>query len=262
MSQSSPSNETEFRPWILSLKGLETKFIGRRIYAFRTVGSTNDIACQLAGDGAPEGTIIVADTQTRGRGRRSRSWVSPPGGIWASVILRPSFQPSQIVPLTLITALAVTLSIREAAPLPVKIKWPNDVFIRDKKVAGILAEMPSSLVPRPSLVVVGIGINLNIPLSDLPEGATSVAEELGRKIDRDELLVKLANELERAYLTLARSGFEPLREKVKGYMLGLGQRVRIENVGEGLAEDIDSLGRLVLKKDDGSRIKVVSGEIR
>lgn len=247
---------------LLSLPGLKTKFVGQRIYSFRTVGSTNDIALQLADDGAPEGTIILADTQTRGRGRRSRTWISPVGGIWASIILRPSFQLSHIVPLTLTTALAVTLGIQNITSLPIKIKWPNDLFIRGKKVGGILAEMPSLLASHSSpVIVVGIGINLNIPLSLLPEGATSLAEESGQKIDRDELLVNLANELEAAYLILTKSGFGPLRERVRAYLLNLGQQVQVENIGKGWAEDIDVLGRLILRKADGSKVKVVSGDM-
>ena len=153
------------------LPNIGTRLIGRYIRWHESLPSTNDVALRLADVGVPEGTVIVAEEQTAGRGRRGRAWASPRGGIWLSVILRPGI-PVERVPLIALSAAAATAqAIREATGLPARVKWPNDVLVDGKKIVGILAEAGAG----GEWVVVGIGINANIPLDVLPQATGSPA---------------------------------------------------------------------------------------
>ena len=149
--------------------GLTRKLWESTLCIMMTVSSTQDIAAEMARGGAAEGTLVIAEMQEKGRGRKGRSWVSlPEGGIYLSLILRPNLMPSQVVQIPLIAGVALTKAIRETVPLQPMIKWPNDIFIGKKKVGGILTEM-SSEIDGVNYVVLGIGLNVNMPASLLDE---------------------------------------------------------------------------------------------
>jgi len=181
---------------------LHTDFIGQEIYHFAEVTSTNDVAKELAIKGAKEGTIVIAETQSRGRGRRGRKWISPEGGIWFSIILRLKIDPEDIFRLTLMAAAVVAKVINDMFTLKAEVKWPNDVMIGGKKVCGVLTEMVTKggIV---DFVVVGVGINANIDVDSFSEPLrkflTSLKEELKEDIDRERLLRALLEELEKRY---------------------------------------------------------------
>jgi BirA family biotin operon repressor/biotin-[acetyl-CoA-carboxylase] ligase len=170
---------------------LKTKCIGRTIHAYNSVHSTNDIAARLASEGAPEGTIVTSEIQTKGRGRLSRSWHSPPEtGIYSSIILRPKFASEQAPGLSIMTALALADTIETYCPDQTKIKWPNDVLISGRKVAGILTEL-SAEGRRIEHVVIGVGINVNHRAEDFPEELRSIATSVRRVTRRKQSRVEL-----------------------------------------------------------------------
>lgn len=248
-------------------EGLGTRFLGKEVHHFSEVRSTNDEAKSLAGKGAGEGTVVVAERQIGGKGRLGRSWASPAGGIWVSIILRPAFQPLEAPKLTLATALAVTRVLREETHLDARIKWPNDVFINSKKVCGILTEMNAEL-DRIHYVILGIGLNVNIDIMDFPEEvrgtATSLMEELGKPISRLQLLRSILREEEKVYDLFLKDGFAPIREEVRNLSYTLGKWVTV-NYGKGMvsgkALDISESGALLLRTDKGRMITVTSGDV-
>jgi BirA family biotin operon repressor/biotin-[acetyl-CoA-carboxylase] ligase len=243
-------------------KGLTTNIIGQNILYYPSVTSTNDIARQEALLKAPEGTAVIADQQTTGRGRLKRAWVSPPGNIAVTVILYPLRQYLQF--LTMLASLAVKYSIEKTTGLKCELKWPNDVLIRGKKVCGILSEskVESDIV---SYAVVGIGINVNMKLSDYPDiaaFATSLANELGREVSRPVILRNLFIEMERLYVNLhdGRSVLSEWRDN----LITLGKKVRVhsnDDVFEGIAETVADDGSLMLRRDNGSLMKFMAGDV-
>ena len=182
---------------------LQTNFIGQEIHNFVEVTSTNDVAKELAIKGARDGTLVVAETQSCGRGRLGKKWVSPKGGIWFSIILRPKGNPEDALKLTLMTAKVVAKVISDIFRLEAEIKHPNDVLIGGKKVCGILTEMRTK-GNTVDFVVIGVGINANINLDSFPrplrKSLTSLKEELKEDIDRKRLLRVLLEELEQYYI--------------------------------------------------------------
>jgi BirA family biotin operon repressor/biotin-[acetyl-CoA-carboxylase] ligase len=183
-------------------KELRTRLVGRSIIFRHVAASTNGLAKELASRGARDGTVVVAGAQTCGRGRLGSEWVSPAGGLWFSVVLRPGVEPSDVIKLVFVAGLAVAKALCELCGLDVAVKWPNDVLVRGKKVCGILAEM-STRGRGVDYVVLGIGVNANFEVSALPErlwhGATSLRTELGRRICLERLLRVILEELEGAY---------------------------------------------------------------
>jgi len=181
---------------------LQTDFIGQEIRYFTEVTSTNDVAKELAIKGAKEGTIVIAETQSRGRGRQGRKWVSPAGGIWFSLILRPKTYPEDALKLTLMTAAVVAKVVSDMFRLKAEVKWPNDIVINGKKVCGILTETRTKgdIV---DFVVIGVGINANINLDSFPKhlrkSLTSLRKELKEDINRKRFLCALLEELEQCY---------------------------------------------------------------
>ncbi|MFC7079901.1 biotin--[acetyl-CoA-carboxylase] ligase [Halorussus caseinilyticus] len=241
--------------------GLEAPF---EIEYRDAVGSTNDRARELADEGAAD-VVVLADEQTGSRGRLDREWSAPSGGVWLSPVLRPDLPPAHVPALTLAAAVATTDAAREAG-VEAEIKWPNDVLVAadgpdetdrgGRKLAGILTEMEGE-ADRVSWVVVGVGVNANVAAADLPAGATSVEEEVGR-IDRRAFVQRL---LER--FDALRSDPEAAVEAWRDRSATLGQRVRVETpkgdvVGE--AVDIDFPGALVVETDDGERVRVHAGD--
>ncbi len=181
---------------------LQTDFIGQEIYIFTEVTSTNDVAKELAIKGAREGTIVIAETQSRGRGRLGRKWVSPEGGMWFSIILRPKVDPEGALKLTLMTAAVVAKVISDTFRLKAEVKWPNDIVINGKKVCGILTEARTK-GDMVDFVVIGVGLNANINLDSFPKhlgkSLTSLREELKEDINRKRFLCALLEELEQCY---------------------------------------------------------------
>ncbi len=248
--------------------GLNTQIMGKHIVHYDEVSSTQDIAAELARGGAAEGTLVIAEMQTKGRGRKGRSWVSlPEGGIYLSLILRPNLMPPQIVQIPLIAGLALTKAIKDIVPLQPMIKWPNDIIIGKKKVGGILTEM-SCEIDGVNYIVLGIGINVNMPASLLVEQtagiATSLAAEYGEYISRAKLVQCFLSEFETIYTKFLASGFSLVRDEWKVLNNTIGSWVKVSDGGEeieGEALDIDNDGFLLVRKESGDVSRIISGDV-
>ncbi|HEX7445408.1 MAG TPA: biotin--[acetyl-CoA-carboxylase] ligase, partial [Methanothrix sp.] len=179
--------------------GLKTKWLGKDLCSFSEVNSTNETARSLASS-CQNGTVILAETQTRGRGRLSRQWASPPGGIWMSLILKPEMPLASVYQINMAVSVAVSKAISNLLGLKAGIKWPNALLIRERKICGILMEI-SAEVGRLDYAVVGLGINANVELSNFPEEwfATSLSHELGHEVSRVDLIQGILLEIEEAY---------------------------------------------------------------
>ena len=243
---------------------LLTGFVGRNVSYHESVDTTMRIAAELAAAGAPEGTIVLAEEQTAGRGRMQRSWVSPPGvNLYFTIVLRPNLDELRY--LAVIAPLSVCLAIEETTGLFPRIKWPNDVLIEGKKVSGILLE--SEITDSDVLYAThGIGINCNFDASEheeIRDIATSLRSELGRDVSREEVLAATLNHFESLYEALRRG--EVVSMDWKQRLDTLGKQVRIERAGGGFEAgtvvDADSDGSLILRRDDGSHVRIESGEV-
>jgi BirA family biotin operon repressor/biotin-[acetyl-CoA-carboxylase] ligase len=231
----------------------------QKIHYFPEIGSTMDAARELAKKGAEEGTIVIAEAQTRGRGRLSRQWLSPEGGIYFTLILRPRISPAYAPRINLMAAIAVAATIRKLFGLKAELKWPNDVLIKGKKVSGILAEMDAEM-DVVNFVNVGIGINANNSFTRFEETATSLKDALGREISRRQFLSALLLEIHRWLPLLMEAA---LLEEWKKLSVTLNKNVRIMSLGEeaiGQAMDVDATGALILKGKDGSLRTVLVGD--
>lgn len=248
--------------------GLRTATIGRRLHVHEAVDSTNDLAMALGRQGHPEGTVVLADRQRRGKGRLGRGWESPPGvGIWTSILLRPAIRPAQAPLLSLVAGVAVADAIREAAELAPALKWPNDVLIRDRKAVGILTELDAE-GEQLRQAVVGIGINVNQAPGDFPEeireSATSLRMAKGTPVSRLDLLLHLYGQFEAWYLRFQGEGGAPIVAGWKERSVMLGRRVRISTDGvtwEGIASDVDADGALLVRTASGEVRRVLAGEV-
>jgi len=226
---------------------------GHPIHRHDTLPSTNDEAARLASEGAPEGTLVIAQSQTRGRGRMGRTWESPRGGLWMSIVLRPECDSEALPGLTLVLATALA----EALPVEATVRWPNDVYAGDRKLAGILAEARWS-GDRMDFCCVGVGINVALPTSDLPpevrERATSLLD-LGIATTPDDVLQAVLPRLEGTCSTFTRDGFEALRPRVEARCSTLGRRVAISrgpgDVLYGEAVALGPQGSLQVDTDAG-----------
>jgi BirA family biotin operon repressor/biotin-[acetyl-CoA-carboxylase] ligase len=242
--------------------GLATRFIGQEVSCYHSLPSTNDVAKTLAQEGVKEGTVIVAEEQTAGRGRIKRRWLSPRGGIALSIILYP---PLDYLPsLIMVASLAVANAIERVTGLKAKLKWPNDVLVNGKKVCGILVESDVR-GNKVDYAVIGIGINANLKLSEFPQiapMATSLSQELGRDVSRREIVRSLLAEAERLYLALA-SG-DSVFKQWRSRLVTLGQEVQVssaEATYKGVAESVASDGSLLLRQPDGNLLKIVAGDV-
>ena len=243
-------------------RNLKTELIGKKVIAYPSLSSTNDIAKREAKKGAREGTVVVAEEQTAGRGRLKRAWLSPKGSIALSIILHPT--PAQLPSLIMVASLAVARCIEKVSGLDTQIKWPNDVLVNDKKVCGILIEsdVRGSAV---DYAVIGIGINVNLKPADFPEiaaTATSLSNELGREISLRGIIHCLLVEAESLYLALPEgdSVFREWRDR----LVTLGKEVELtsgQTSYKGIAESVASDGSLLLRKPDGQLIKIVAGDV-
>ena len=251
-------------------RGLSTNYIGKEIYYFPELRSTNIMAKEKAlhgAEGIDEGMLIIAERQSAGKGRLGREWFSPAGGIWLSTILYPQLSPSYISRITLMTAVAVVKAIKVCTQIESQIKWPNDILINEKKVCGILTEMSAELDVI-NWVVVGIGINANIDLRDFPEdiqeNTISLKGTSGKEVLRVKLVQTFLQEFEKYYEKLKRKEFPFILREWKIYSHTLGKNIRVD-IGEriitGEAIDINESGVLILKKEDGELIEIISGTI-
>lgn len=249
-------------------ESLQTKQLGRKIFYANSVSSTNKWAKKLAKLEASEGTVVVARTQTSGHGRLGRKWISPAGGLWFSVILRPNFDVDKVAKLVFVASLAVAEVLHELYGLDVETKWPNDVLIDGKKVCGILAET-STQNKKASYVVVGIGINANFDVKkSLPqklwENTLSLETKLGQKIRLEELFRALLEKLEDIYHRFLKTDFTLILGEWKKHARFLGHEVEVTSGSgklRGLAVDVDDDGSLIIKTRDGTIKHVLVGDI-
>ncbi|MEA1984664.1 MAG: biotin--[acetyl-CoA-carboxylase] ligase [Euryarchaeota archaeon] len=243
---------------------LGTDMIGHEIHYFDEVDSTNNVAKEM-GHNAPEGTIVIAEIQKSGRGRKGQQWVSPPGGIWLSVILKPTISPGHASRMTLMAGLAVVNAMKELG-VTASLKWPNDILVGGKKVCGILTEMDAE-TGHIDFVVVGIGINANIDPDamneELRKTSTSLSIELGKRIDRAGFVQSVLYELEQGYVKLSTQPFSIMLEEWMSNSDTIGKQVRVitpHRMIEGKVTGITEDGALVLEKKDGSSEKVIAGQ--
>lgn len=247
--------------------GLRTGRFGRHIHYFEQAGSTNDIARDLASAGAPEGTIVLAEAQTRGRGRLGRTWLAPPRScLLLSIVLRPELPPAAAFRLTMLCSVAAAVAVGRTTGLAPAIKWPNDLLLHGKKLAGILSESAST-AERLEYVVVGLGLNVNFDPSSFPEimaTATSLRAATGRDVSRVLLLREIMAEVEDRYPSLWPLGEDLLWQEWRRRMDTLGRQVTVTEGDHrecGLAVDVDRDGSLVLRRDDGSAVAIAVGDV-
>ena len=243
----------------------KTKIIGRDIHVFEETTSTNDVVEKLARDGVREGVVVFAESQTRGRGRLGRKWVSPARkGLWFSILLRPQLRPQETTQLTVATATALRRAIHAETNLPVEIKWPNDILISGKKVAGILTEMSAEL-DRVRHVIPGIGLDVNQDVDEfspeLRKIATSLKIEKGESFSRAALAAAILHELDEEYSRICSGRFAEISSEWEEHCATIGKEVTVQ-IGDrkirGRAESLDDDGALVLRTEHG-RLQLITG---
>jgi BirA family biotin operon repressor/biotin-[acetyl-CoA-carboxylase] ligase len=229
------------------------------VHAFGTVGSTSDVAQRLAVSGAPEGTLVVASTQTRGRGRRGTPWQSPDGGLWFSLVLRPHLPPERASGLSVAAAIAVARAVRDVGGLDAGIKWPNDVHVGGRKIGGVMLESAAA-----DAFVLGVGVDVNIARDDLPRPrwyeTTSLLAETGRRTELAAFLGSVLREFEGRYFRYRGPERGALIDEWRELSVSLGQQVVVAHAGEviegtvfGLEED----GGLIVRALGGRHEKVL-----
>ena len=240
-------------------EALNTKLVGRNVMYYPTVSSTMDAAKMAVLDGVIEGTVIVADHQTAGRGRLGREWLSPPGGnLMLSIILYPRLE--HLARLTLVSCLAIARSIEEVTLLETSIKWPNDVLINGKKISGVLVESDVN-GDKVNYASIGIAVNVNLDVKSIPEIAdiaTSLRDELGMPVSRLQMLTALLGEFEKVYKDMCKG--EPIELDWKRRLTTLGKKVSVrcgDVVHKGFAEDVDKDGNLLLRLPN-KKLEVIS----
>lgn len=249
-------------------EGLNTKYIAKNIFCFNEIGSTNDFALKLAEEETEEGTLVIAERQTHGRGRMKRSWISPPYlGLWFSIILKPQISPHHSSKITFLAGLSVANAIRNETGVDAKLKWPNDVICNGRKLCGILTEIRAESDMVNSLVI-GIGINVNFLKGDFPEylknTATSLRIETKEEVSRVKLLKVILQNIEKYYELFKEDGFGPILSKWKEHSITLNKRVKAGSEGEtfeGFAIDVDDECALLIRRDNGIISRVLSGDV-
>jgi BirA family biotin operon repressor/biotin-[acetyl-CoA-carboxylase] ligase len=252
---------------LLLEKRLTTSVMGRNVFYYQAIGSTNSVARSLAEQGAVEGSVVIAEEQTGGRGRYGRHWISPKGAnILASVILRPDVLPHQVPRLAILGAVSVAESIHKVIGMKTQLKWPHEILLNGKKVGGILTEFSADL-DQVDFVILGIGINVNFDFSGFPElagEATSLSDEAGAKVSRLELLRVLLEQIEANYELMKADRFNQVVEQWNSQCWGVGDWVQIASVeGKqgGILKRIDDDGCLIIAKVDGEQKVAMSGGI-
>ncbi|MFH1244937.1 MAG: biotin--[acetyl-CoA-carboxylase] ligase [Candidatus Omnitrophota bacterium] len=248
----------------LSLE-LNTRIIGKKILSYNIVDSTSAIAAALAEKNEPEGTVIFAEGQKKGKGRLGRNWVSPSAqGIYCSLILRPKIPTEEALLLTLMAGVSCCKAIRQTYGINALIKWPNDIIINNKKVCGILTEMQTRR-GQVDFVILGVGINVSTPVNMLPEGATSLQEETGKHFSRVTLAGSLLRGLETHYLEFMRTGGKNILAQWKNFSALCGKSVKVIRADhitiKGTAGDIDEKGALIVRTDNGVNQHLLATEV-
>ncbi|MGO9585613.1 MAG: biotin--[acetyl-CoA-carboxylase] ligase [Limisphaerales bacterium] len=249
-------------------EAMPSKIIGRDIRVFEQTTSTNDVIEKLARDGVKEGAVVFAESQTKGRGRLGRKWISPERkGLWFSVLLRPALRPQEATQLTVASATALRRAIQSETGLHPEIKWPNDILIGGKKVAGILTELNAEL-DRVRHIILGIGVDVNLNPSEFPaelrKVATSLKIESGKTISRPELATAILRELDNDYARICGGGFAAVADEWEAHCQTIGRNVTIQT-GErrirGCAESLDDDGALLLRTEHGHLERVTGGDV-
>lgn len=251
------------------LKKLKTRFIGKKMRYLENTPSTNWVGKQICSEGEVEkihGLVIIAEEQTGGIGRMGRAWVSPSGGIWITIVLKPRIPIDHVFMVTMAGSVAVARAIRKEFDLGALIKWPNDIFIGNKKVAGLLLEL-SAEADTIHHCLLGIGIDVNVPLNqfspELQKEITSISAELGHEVDRAAFLARILKEFENRFLLIESGEYDAIVREWKSLSCTLEQRVHIttmKNSFEGDAIDIDEYGALIIRKDNGRIERVIAGD--
>jgi len=248
--------------------GLVARRIGSRLVCLKETESTNAVAFRLAEEGAPEGTVVVADTQSAGKGRLGRIWISPPGvNLYCSIVLRPPITPVAACQLTFLSVVAVARAIESCTKLTPQIKWPNDILVSGKKVAGLLNEMNAE-TEKVNFVVLGIGVNLNMRHAQLGQGvrhpATSLLEEGGVEVNRAAFARTLLSELDQLYDRFLVEGEGPVRAEWLERSAVRGRSVRVSCGARefgGVVQGVDAFGALLVLTPDGVLETVLSGDV-
>ena len=246
----------------------KTKIVGRDIRVFEQTTSTNDVIEKLARDGVKEGAVVFAESQTKGRGRLGRAWTSPARkGLWFSVLLRPDLRPQETTRLTVASAAALRRAIQSETGLDPEIKWPNDILIRGKKVAGILTELSAEL-DRVKHVILGIGVDVNLGANEFPaelrKTATSLKIESGKAISRPELATAILRELDHDYARVCGNFFADVADEWEAHCTTIGRAVTIQIGGRrmsGRAESLDDDGALLLRTEHGHLERITGGDV-
>lgn len=250
-------------------KKLQTRFIGKKIRYLENTPSTIWVGKQLCSEGDVEkmhGMVIIAEEQTGGVGRMGRAWISPSGGIWLTIVLKPHVPIDHIFMITMAGSIAVARAIRKEFNLGALIKWPNDIFIGSKKVAGLLLELSadSDVVHH---CLLSIGIDVNVPITnfspELQNQITSICAEVGHKVDRPAFLARILKEFENHYLLIESGEYDAIVQEWKSISCTLDNRVQIrtlKNSFEGEAVDIDEYGALIIRKPSGKLERVIAGD--
>ncbi|ASF39666.1 bifunctional biotin--[acetyl-CoA-carboxylase] synthetase/biotin operon repressor [Halobacillus halophilus] len=248
--------------------GLETKWLGQKLIHFDQVESTQEIGHQLASQGKPHGTVVIADAQGKGRGRMARNWHSPKGkGIWMSILLRPDLPPMRAPQLTLLAATVLAKMVREKTNLHPQIKWPNDLLIDHKKVSGILTEMQAEH-DQIQYVVLGIGMNVNQQLNEIPQDirhkASSLKIESGQEWDIQQTIQSILRLFENTYDSYVEQGFEQVKKEWEHFGYRIGEEVTISTMRrewQATLIGIEPDGALRARDKDGNEEKLYSAEI-
>jgi BirA family biotin operon repressor/biotin-[acetyl-CoA-carboxylase] ligase len=246
----------------------KTKIVGRDIHVFEQTTSTNDVIEKLARDGVKEGAVVFAESQTKGRGRLGRKWISPERkGLWFSVLLRPDLRPQETTRLTVASATALRRAIQTETGLDPEIKWPNDILIRGRKVAGILTELSAEL-DRVKHVILGIGVDVNLGANEFPaelrKMATSLRIESGETISRPELATAILRELDQDYARVCGNLFADVADEWEAHCTTIGRAVTIQIGGRrvsGRAESLDDDGALLLRTEHGHLERITGGDV-
>lgn len=248
-------------------ENLNTNIIGKEIYLFEEVSSTNTIAKLFAENEQSNGMVIISEKQTNARGRSGKDWKSPLGGVWLSIILTPKIMPEKIPIITFATGVAVKKTLERIGIENAEIKWPNDVLIEDKKVCGILTEAIAKFNTI-EYVIIGVGMDVNLDLDCLPndikEGTNSLKEIIGEKIDENEIIKIFLEEFEKYYDITESGHYEAILKEWRKYSYSIGKNVEVKppfsKPFDAYIVGIDKDGILVVEKEDGGLEKVISGE--
>jgi BirA family biotin operon repressor/biotin-[acetyl-CoA-carboxylase] ligase len=245
------------------IDGHTTHIVGKRVYKYDTIGSTNDAAFMYALKGEKEGSVFWARAQTRGRGRLGRRWISyKDKGLYFSIILRPDILVKEASKITLLTALAVCEGLRKFSGQPCLIKWPNDIVVSDKKIGGILTEMDAE-IGRVKFIISGIGIDTNFSRSELPlRDAISLKMLMQKEINNENVLFACLKEIDERYAQFKRGGFLPILKEAQALSSLWGRQVKIDGHIEGIAVDFDNEGGLVVRQPNGFLKHLYAGDVK